>query len=118
MPAWNYRRTDCRSLRCTRSDTLGLAQYPECCAEFFAEDLWLFPCGEVTAFVGFVVVGEVGIGLLNPTARSLEDLVGERGEAGRERGLWRGVATCGRLRLGASELPVRPGRRGSRASTV
>src|SRR5512146_3050381 len=45
------------------SDTFRLPQCPECCAEFFAEDLWLFPCGEVTAFVGFVVVGEVGIGL-------------------------------------------------------
>src|SRR5215203_1029778 len=63
----------------------------------------------VAALVDLVEVADVGVRPLKPAARGPEDLVGEGGEADRQRDLRRRLA--GRKRLGSSELPVPPGRR-------
>src|SRR5690349_694602 len=89
-----------------------LPQRPERRAYLFTEELRFFPGGEVSTPLRFVEVGEGRVALLDPAARRPKDLVRKRGEADGERDGWRGLA-C-RERLGASALPVRPGRRGSR----
>ena len=86
--------------------TLRSAQRSERRTNFLTEELRLFPGGEVAARVRLVEIGEGRVALLDPTARRPEDLVGERGEADRERHLRRGLAS--RKRLGPSALPVRP----------
>src|SRR2546430_9481171 len=91
---------------------LSLAQRLECRPDLGREPLGLFPGGEVTALVGLMEVAEGGVSLLNPAARGREDLVGERGEADRERDLRRSLPGSRRESLGSSALPVRPGRRG------
>ena len=63
---------------------LSLAQRPERRAKLFGKELRLFPGGEVAALGGLVEVDEVGVDLLGPAARGLEDLAGEDGEADRE----------------------------------
>src|SRR5208282_6232865 len=63
---------------------LRLAQRLERRPDLGREQLGLFPGGEVAAPVDLVEVGDVGVGLLDPAARSLPDLAGERGEADRE----------------------------------
>jgi hypothetical protein len=66
----------------------------------------------VAALFGLVEVDEVGIDLLGPLVRGLEDLTGEDGEADGE--LYFGGLFPGR-NLGSdapSLLPVQPGRRG------
>ena len=62
-----------------------LAQWPERRAKLFREELRLFPGGEVAALVGLVEVREVGVDLLRPAARGLEDLAGEHREGDRQR---------------------------------
>src|SRR5690348_13277590 len=64
---------------------LVLAKRPERRANLFGKQLRLFPGGEVAALGGLVEVGEVGVPQFDPAARGPEDLVGERGEADRER---------------------------------
>src|SRR5215470_15990797 len=64
-----------------------LAQRLERCPELLAEDLRLFPGGEVAAPAGLVEVDEVGVNLLGPALRRLDDLAREDGEADRERQL-------------------------------
>jgi hypothetical protein len=54
-----------------------LAQRSERGAELLREQFWLFPRGEVSAFVDFVPVGQLVEGLLSPTARSAVDLTRE-----------------------------------------
>jgi hypothetical protein len=61
-------------------------------SEFFGEQLRFFPGGEVAAPVGLVEVDQGGVELLDPAARGGEDLVGEGGEADRDRDLGRGLA--------------------------
>src|SRR6201996_2592382 len=90
-------------------ETLG-AQRPERRPDLGREQLGLLPGGEVAALAGLIEVGEGGVGQLDPAARGPEDLVGERGEADRDRDLRRSLP--GRERLGSCALPVRPGRRG------
>src|SRR5215472_10334155 len=85
----------------------------ECVANLAGEQLRLFPGGEVTALVDLVEVREVGVGLLDPTTWSLEDLAGEGGEGGWDRD--RRWNLAGRLGLGLSALPVRAGGRGTAA---
>ncbi len=58
-----------------------LAKRLERSADLCAEELRLFPGGEVPALVDLVEVGDVGVRLLDPAARGLPDLAGERGEA-------------------------------------
>ena len=73
----------------------------------------------MAAPVGLVEVGEVGVGLLDPAARGPEDLVGERGEADRERDLRRSLA--GRAAPGLVRSPSTTGpprRRCPSASTA
>src|SRR4029077_643160 len=87
-----------------------LAERPEARADFFRKQLRLFPGREVAAFAGLVEVDEVGVDLLGPAARSLEDLAGERRDAGRE--LHLRTRLPGRVSCGLSALPVRAGGRG------
>src|SRR5262249_17626629 len=103
-------RSRSRGDMCSRPRHGQLAERPEGCAELFGEQLRLIPGGEVAAPGGFVEVDEVGVELFGPAARGLEDLAGERGEAGRECDLrWSlpGCSSCG-----PSALPVRAGGRG------
>jgi len=60
--------------------------------------------------VDLIEVHEVGVRLLHPAERSLEDLAGERCEAHGERD--RGASSAGRESGGALVFPVRPRRRG------
>jgi hypothetical protein len=76
--------------------------------DFGGEELGFFPGGEVAAAVGLVEVAEGGIAALDPAAGGLEDLVGEGGEADRDRD--RRGWLAGRERGGASAFPVRAGR--------
>jgi hypothetical protein len=61
-----------------------LAQLAERCPDLGREQLGLFPDGEVAALVDLVEVDEVGVDLLGPAARRLDDLVGEDGVGHRE----------------------------------
>jgi len=63
---------------------LWLAQRRERRPDLGREQFGLFPGGEVAAPGGLVEVDEVGVDLLGPAARGLEDLAGEDGEADRE----------------------------------
>jgi len=47
-------------------------------AHFAREEFRLLPGREVTASVDLVEVGEIGVDLLGPMARGLEDLIGEQ----------------------------------------
>jgi hypothetical protein len=67
---------------------LRLAQWPERGPDFVGEQLGLFPGGEVATVVGFVEVGEGGVGQLDPAAGGPEDLAGEAGEADRDLDWW------------------------------
>src|SRR5215831_7362867 len=92
----------------------ALAERPEARAQLFRKQLWLLPRGEVAAPVGLVEVDEVGVNLLGPATRRLEDLAGEHREGDRERDLrWR---LPGRGSRTSSALPVHPrgGGRGAR----
>src|SRR5215211_5064563 len=100
------RRTARRNVRAV----LRLVQRPERGPDLAREEFRLFPGGEVAALVDLVEVGEVGVRRLDPAAWGPEDLAGEGGEADRDLDLRRNLA--GRKRLGSSELPVPPGRRG------
>jgi hypothetical protein len=51
--------------------TLQLAQIPERSPDFGRKQLGLFPGGEVAAPVDLMVVGQVGVRLLDPAARGL-----------------------------------------------
>src|SRR6266487_743935 len=57
--------------------SVHLAERAERGPHFAAEDLRLFPGGEVPALVDLVEIDEVGIGLLDPAPRRLICLVGE-----------------------------------------
>src|SRR5258708_37655086 len=61
-----------------------LAQCPEGRANFFCEELRLFPGSKVAAFVDLVVVDEVGVRLLSPAARGLIDLARKDAHASRD----------------------------------
>src|SRR5215831_1760795 len=63
---------------------LWLAQRFERCPDLLSEQLGFFPGGEVAALGGLVEVDEVGVDLLGPAARGLDDLTGEDGKADRE----------------------------------
>jgi len=63
---------------------LWLAQRRERRPDLLREQSGLFPGGEVAALGGLVEVDEVGVDLLGPGARGLEDLTGEDGEGDRE----------------------------------
>src|SRR5436190_7276665 len=78
--------------------------------DLFAEQLRLFPGGEMAAPGDLVEVDDVGVALLDPAARGPPDLTRKGGEADRDRRRRRSLA--GRKSLGSSALPVRPGRRG------
>jgi hypothetical protein len=93
----------------------SLTQGPEGCSQLLGEQLGLFPGGEVAALVGLVEVGEVGVGVGDPAAWGAEDLVGEGGEADRQRDLGRSLAGRGGTGLGLSAFPVLPGCRGAGA---
>src|SRR3954469_24010718 len=84
----------------------------ERCADLLGEELRLLPRREVAALVYLVEVGEVGVRLLDPAARGREDLVGERGEADRERDFRRSLAGRKCFSLSLSELPIPPRCRG------
>src|SRR5262245_9649697 len=102
----------CRYGRARSCGSRGrLSKRPECGAHFAREEFRLFPSGKVTALVDLVEVGDVGVRVLDPAARSPPDLAGEGGEADRERDLGRSLAGLACLSLGLSVLPVRPGRR-------
>ena len=76
----------CRAPRRSRHRVVLLAQRSERCAELLAEELGLFPSGEVAASVEPVVVDEVvRIGALGPAARGLVELVGEDADGERDR---------------------------------
>src|SRR5260221_2242477 len=93
--------------------TCRSAQGAERCAEFFTEELWLFPRGKVPALVDLVEVDDVGVRLLDPAARRPPDLAGVRREAERE--LHRRWGPAAPLAGGLARLPLWPGRRGPRA---
>src|SRR5690349_9908999 len=83
---------------------LRLAQCLERRPYLLAEQLRLFPCGEVTAPVDLIEVGEAGVALLNPASRGSPDLARESGESDRDRDLRRHLP--GRTSRGLSALPV------------
>src|SRR5262249_34029404 len=97
------------------SDSVGrqlLAKRTEGGTHFGREEPRLLPSGEVAALVDLVVVGDVRVHLFDPAAWRPENLVGEGGEADRERDGWGRLAGRGRLSLGLSALPVGAGRGG------
>src|ERR1700722_3578660 len=94
----------------TASRVFPRPERPEGRPDLGREQLGLFPGGEVAALMGLIEGGEAGVGLLDPGARGLEDLAGERGEADRDRDLRRRVA--GLASVVSPALPVLPGRRG------
>jgi hypothetical protein len=61
-----------------------LPEWPEGGSDFLGEQLGFFPGGEVAAPLGLVEVDQVGVDLLGPAARGLEDLAGEHREGDRE----------------------------------
>src|SRR5499425_3646534 len=61
------------------------AQGPEARANLFREDLGLFPGREMAALVDLVVMDELGIRLLRPTARQRIELVRENAHGNRDR---------------------------------
>src|SRR5215831_576148 len=63
---------------------LWLAERFERRPDFLSEQLGFFPGGEVAPLGGLVEVDEVGVDLLGPAARGLDDLTGEDGKADRE----------------------------------
>src|SRR5919204_4458376 len=69
-----------------------LAQGAERGPHLRREQLGLFPGGKVPAPVGLVEVDEVGVDLLHPAARCLNDLAWEDGESNRQRKLRRLLA--------------------------
>src|SRR6478672_13366890 len=87
--------------------TPSLPQRPERRSDLLGEDLRLLPGGEVSAPGGLVVVGEVRVAGLDPAARGLPNLAGERAEA-HHRELDRRGRLPGRggRRPGLSVLPV------------
>src|SRR5262249_54414311 len=89
-----------------RAVPVETAQRPERRPDLGREQLRLFRGSEVAALAGLVVVGEVGVALLDPAARGPEDLAGERGETDRDLDLRRRLS--GRKGLRSSALPVRP----------
>src|SRR5260221_1544471 len=93
--------------------TCRSAQGAERCAEFFTEELWLFPRGKVPALVDLVEVDDVGVRLLDPAARRPPDLAGVRREAERE--LHRRWGLAVRPRGRPFSLPGGPGRPRPRA---
>src|SRR5262252_6684867 len=54
-----------------------LAKRPEARADLFGKELRLFPSREMPALIDMVVVDEVGVGSLGPTARRLVLLAGK-----------------------------------------
>src|SRR3954447_3173988 len=96
-----------------RPPRLSSADSPERGAELVAEEIGLFPRGEVAAPVDLAEVDEGRVDGLRPAGRGRDDLAGERGEAARDRDRRRSLARRETLR--ASALPVRPGRRGAGA---
>src|SRR5207248_5721485 len=65
--------------------------------DLFAEELRLFPGGEVPALVDLVEVDDVWVGLLDPAARRPPDLAGECGEAERDRRRRQGLQARGQI---------------------
>ena len=84
-----------------------LAQCPERRADFFGEELRLFPGGEVAALVDLVVVDEVGVGPFGPAPRRLILLAGEDADRHRD-----GHALD--VEEATPEFPVETGRRDPR----
>src|SRR5215213_4436775 len=72
-------------MRRPSSTAVRLAQRTERGTEFFREELWLLPRGEVAAAVERVEVDEVWIRALRPAARSRVDLIGEDTDGSRDR---------------------------------
>ena len=60
------------------------AQLSEARANLFGKELRLFPCRKVPAFVDFVVINELAIRPLRPTARGLIVLAGEDAHGSRD----------------------------------
>src|SRR5262252_8479709 len=87
---------------------LPSAQCTERCAQFFGEQLRLFPGGEVAASFGFVEVDQVVVGLLGPAAWRLDVLLREHRD-----GRWEGDV-AGALKF----RPVTPSCQYSRAADV
>src|SRR5262245_30798532 len=96
----------------SRRFPFSLSQRSERGPQLLGEELRLLPGGEVAAPVDAVEVHEAWVGLLDPAARGPEDLAGKRGEADRDRNVWRRLA--GRRR-GLAVLPVHPRRGGAAA---
>jgi hypothetical protein len=69
--------------RSSRANPL-FAQWSEARADFFCEDLRLFPSREVAALAGLVVVDEVVVCALGPAARGLIALAGEGADGRRD----------------------------------
>src|SRR6266487_2619240 len=65
--------------------SLHLAQGSEARAKLFRKELRLFPGRKVPAFVEFVVIDELGIRSLGPTARGLIELVRKGAHGHRDR---------------------------------
>src|SRR5215218_2575983 len=66
--------------RCAPSEGVRLAQRPERSPEVSDDQLRLLPRREMAALVVLVVVDQLRVRLLGPTARALIELVGERAD--------------------------------------
>src|SRR5262245_39253007 len=85
-PLWKPSRPFLES-RTHLMNATALAQRLEGCSELLSEQLGFFPGGEVAAPVGLVEVNEIGVDLLGPAARRLDDFTREDGESNRQREL-------------------------------
>src|SRR6266478_7624341 len=104
---------ECGQLHARTPSVWRLAHRLEGRPQLLAEQLGLFPRGEVAALVGLVVVGDVGVALIDPASRRSPDLAGETGEADRK--LDRRRRLPGGTGGGLCALPVLPSRRGTSA---
>src|SRR5262245_30468900 len=85
---------------------------PEGRSHLFGEQLRLFPGGEVATLVDLVEVDQIGVDLLRPAARRLEDLAREHREGHREREFGRLLPGRKGSKYASCVLPVQPRGRG------
>src|SRR4030095_1421599 len=113
MPALRHRRSQNVVLMRISFSKLGrLAQRLERRTQFGRKELRLLPCGEMSALVDLVKVGQVGIGTPGPCLGRSIDVLGEYRDGHRKRYLGGLLRGCNDNAASAAVLPVQPCRRG------